>query len=142
MLRQLSILLFLFLTLSCQKDSMDVPSDALAESVAGVWHLSEKEAGSFGKKYWEDAKATPKDHRIILGNGSVLDTDSLSVCCAPTSLLINKNLIEVKPNPSLTVNPLCALIECVSCPTWDLEWTGNQLIITYCDGTRLKYLRG
>jgi len=118
-----------------------VPDYALTESVAGLWHLSEKEAGSFGKKYWIDAQATSKDSRIILRDGSILGEDSLTVCCAPTSLFINKRLIEVKPNPTLTTNPLCTLIECISCPTWDLEWAGNQLIITYCDGTRLKYLR-
>jgi hypothetical protein len=120
---------------------MDYPSMVDTESVAGTWHLSEKEMGSFGKKYWIDAQGTSKDIRVILPDGSILDADSLMICCAPTSLLINKRLVELKPNPSLTVNPLCALMECVSCPTWDLEWAGNQLVITYCDGTRLKYLR-
>lgn len=119
----------------------NISLDSFMQSTTGTWRLTERETGPFGKKYWIDAQGTVKDNRILRADGYILDSDSLVVCCMPTSLLINKKTWDLVPNPSLVANPLCSLNGCVSCSAWELEWLGSQLIITYCDGTRLKYTR-
>lgn len=141
MLRQLSILLILLLVLSCKEDSADVSPDMYMDSVSGQWNLFQQEKGTYGKKYWENVQATSKDHLIILDKGNIVGLDSMAICCAPNFLQINKTLVEIKANPQVTLNPQCALVQCASCSTWDLELVKNTLIITYCDGTRLKYIR-
>ncbi len=141
MLRQLFNFLFLLLLFSCKKEAIDVPVNDYMHSISGQWNLSQREKGTYGKKYWEDARATSKDHLIFLESGTIVDLDSLPVCCQPNYLQINKVTIEIKPSPQVAPNPVCALVQCIGCTTWDLEWAKNMLIITYCDGTRLKYIK-
>lgn len=141
MLRQLSIFIILFLIISCEKDSEKLTQDSALESIAGTWYLSEKETGSYGQKYWTDAQASQKDHRIILNDGSILDLDSLVVCCPPSALVINKSYVELAKNGQFAANPMCALVSCETCPSWELTWTGHTMVITYCNGTRLKYVK-
>jgi hypothetical protein len=142
MLRQLFILLLLFIVSACSKDTADAPqADALYGSVAGTWHLSEKEAGSYGQKYWVNANGTAKDIRVILQDGTILTTDSLQVCCAPKSYYINGYLRDLPEPDSKLVNPACAVIQCEYCSVWDMDLRADQLIITYCKGEKLKYVR-
>lgn len=126
--------------MSCKKDS-DVLLQPNFVSIAGTWRLAEIEKGSFGQKYWEAANASSSDNIIFLQDGAILDSDSLLLCCSPTSLLINNQLLEIKPDKSLAANPICAFVNCVSCPTWEVQWKNDELIISYCDGTREKYKR-
>ena len=139
MLRQVSILLFLLIILSCKEDSLNANADFV--SIAGTWGLKEVEKGSFGQKYWT-ASVGQTDHKIIFRqDGAVLDADSLGMCCAPTSLLINGKLLDIKPVTPVKINPLCSLVNCVTCPQWELEWKKNEIIILYCNGSREKYVR-
>ena len=140
MLRQLHIILFLFILLSCNSDSADMQPAAL-NSVAGTWRLIEIEKGGFGQKYWEATVANTGKDLIFREDGVILDSKSQSICCGPTSLLINGVFFEIKPSLTVTANPLCAVVNCVSCPTWEVEWRQNELIISYCDGTREKYTK-
>lgn len=140
MLRQLYILVFLFLLQSCTSDSDSItPADL--NSITGTWRLIQIEKGGFGQKYWESAVSTSADYLIFRADGVVLDADSLAKCCGPTSFLINNQLFEIKPSQAVTVNPLCAVVNCASCPTWEIQWKQNELIISYCDGSREKYAR-
>ncbi|WP_221393325.1 hypothetical protein [Dyadobacter sp. NIV53] len=110
-------------------------------SVAGTWRLIEIEKGGFGQKIWEVAAVNSAKNLVFREDGAILDSRNLSVCCGPTSLLINGDFFEIKPALAIAVNPLCAVVNCTSCPTWEIEWNKNQLIISYCDGTREKYAR-
>lgn len=141
MFRQLYIILFLFIILSCKDDSDAFLAEADFFSITGTWRLAEIEKGTFGQKYWEAANSQPSDNLIFTSNGAVLDSDSLKRCCSPTSLLINGQLFNVQPNATLAPNPVCAVINCVSCPTWEIEWKNDEIIIAYCDGSREKYTR-
>lgn len=142
-LQPILILLFILLSLPACKSDLDsmVQGEVSTDSIAGVWKLIEKEEGTYGKKYWMTVAAKPSDTRIFRSDGVILTADSLEVCCRPKELLINGKLIEVKALDSIAPNPTCALIECVACPTWEIEYRGRELIITYCDGLRLKYQR-
>lgn len=142
MLRQLFILLLLFVLSACKKDSAESPFfDFLSDSWGGVWHLSEIETGPYGKKYWVNANGTAKDIRILLNDGTMLTADSLQVCCAPKSYLVNGQSLSLPEPAAKYVNPACAIINCEYCAVWDMELRNNQLIITYCKGERLKYVR-
>ena len=141
MLRQLYFILFLFILLCCKEDSDALLPQAYFFSIAGTWRLTEIEKGTFGQKYWEPANVKPSDNIIFIANGSVLDSDSLKRCCSPTSLLINGQLLDIPPSTTLAPNPICAVVNCVSCPTWEIEWKNDELIISYCDGSRQKYTR-
>ena len=110
--------------------------------IAGTWRLIETEKGGFGQKFWETTSAKTSDSRIIRNDGVILDSDSLQVCCAPNSLLINGQFFKIPTDSTIRKNPLCAVIQCLGCDTWEIEWKKNdQLIITYCDGARFKYAR-
>ena len=140
MLRQVYILFFLFLIQSCKSEDAGV-MDADFVSVSGTWRLIEIEKGSFGQKFWEATGNKPAKNLIFREDGAILDSDSLAVCCGPTSLLINGQFFEIKPQQTVVVNPICAVVNCTSCPTWEITWNGNQMIITYCDGSREKYTK-
>ncbi|TDE16238.1 hypothetical protein [Dyadobacter psychrotolerans] len=138
MLRQLSVLLFLFLLLSCKKDSDEATPNFA--SISGTWRLAEIEKGTYGKKFWEKVDFKPSETRIFGTDGTILDKDGLAVCCSPKNVLINGKTLDVRTNPSLT-NPLCSLVDCIYCETWEMEWKNDEIIVTYCDGARYKYLR-
>lgn len=142
MLRQLFILLLLFIVSACSKDSADSPHfDSLNSASTGAWHLSEIETGPYGKKYWVNANGTAKDIRILLNDGTMLTADSLQVCCAPKSYYLNGHLWNLPEPAAKYVNAACAVINCEYCAVWDMELRSDQLIITYCKGERLKYVR-
>jgi len=140
MSRQVYILFFLFLIQSCKSEDAGVMSADFV-LVSGTWRLIEIEKGSFGQKFWEASTIKPAKNLIFRQDGAILDSDSLAVCCGPTSLLINSQFFEIKPQQTVVVNPICAVVNCTSCPTWEITWNGNQMIITYCDGSREKYTR-
>ena len=139
MLRQVYILLFLLILVSCKQDSLE--AQANFETLSGTWSLKEVENGSYGQKYWTAFAGQPSRKIIFRADGAVLSSDSLLICCAPTSLLVNKQLLEIKPATSPPVNPLCALVNCAPCPQWEIEWKRNEIIILYCSGEREKYVR-
>ena len=110
-------------------------------AISGTWRLAEIEKGTYGKKYWEKVASNSSESRIFRADGAILDKDGLAVCCSPKTLLINgSKLIDVPSSPSL-VNPLCSVVNCEYCETWEVEWKNEEVIITSCDGTRHKYVR-
>lgn len=142
MLRQLFILLLLFVLSACKKDSAESPLfDFVSDSWGGVWHLSEIETGPYGKKYWVNANGTAKDIRIILPDGTMLTSDSLQVCCAPKAYKIGNVLKDIPEPAAKYVNASCSVVYCENCSFWEMDLKGDQLIITYCKGEKLKYVR-
>lgn len=141
MLRQLYIILFILVLLSCKQDSMDLASANLI-SIAGTWRLTEVEKGSYGQKFWEAAVSASRPDLVFREDGYIVDKDGLPICCGPNALLINQQLFKIEPNKSITANPVCALVNCAPCPEWEITYQGGtELIILYCDGAREKYTR-
>jgi hypothetical protein len=105
MKRLLYIPLFLVLLLSCKKDSIDgamLFADFL--TIQGSWHLIEIERTSLdNKSVWESVSAIPVRHTgIPRRRGYTEYTDGTPACCAPKSLTINGQLIDIKPQASFT----------------------------------------
>jgi hypothetical protein len=139
----LYIPLFLVLLLSCKKDSIDgATSFADFLTIQGSWHLIEIERTSLdNKNVWESVSATKADTLIFRTDGVILNTDGTPACCAPKSLIINNQLMDIKPQQALPANPLCAAVNCVNCPTWELSLSDDQLIVSSCNNLRRKYVR-
>lgn len=130
------------LLLSCKKDSGDVFPQATFSTMSGQWHSIEKERSSLdNKSNWESIPAAQSDTIVFRGDGVILNVDGSPACCAPTSLIVNGQLLDIRPQSGLPVNPVCASITCVNCPTWEISWTDDQMIVTTCNAPRVKYIR-
>lgn len=130
--------------LACKKDSMDaVNSAALFTSIEGKWYLSAIERKSIAGTInnWEPVKPNQADTLIFRSDGVILQTDGKPACCAPGSLIINGNLMVVKPQTALPANLVCASVNCVNCPTWEIFMSGNEIIVNSCNSPRLKFVR-
>jgi hypothetical protein len=142
MKRLLYIPLFFVLLLSCKKDSIDAVNAADFRTIDGAWHLIEIEITSLdNKNKWESVSSTKSDTLIFRGDGVILNPDGTTACCSPTSLTINGQLLDVKPQAALPPNPLCTLVNCVNCPTWVISLSDDQMIVTSCNNPRKKYIR-
>ncbi|WP_138477805.1 hypothetical protein [Dyadobacter bucti] len=139
----LYIPVFLIVLFSCKKDDMDMLSadDAMA-SITGPWRLIEVEKGlATGQTSWAPVAAGKGDTLSFRSDGVVLDGESKPICCGPNTLIINGAVMPVKPQQPLAPNPACALINCVGCTTWELQFVENELIVTICNSQRMKYVR-
>ena len=143
MKRLLYIPLVLVWLLSCKKDSFDDMSPNLAfTTVSGPWHSIEIERSSLdNKSTWEPIAASKSDTLIFRGDGVVLNANGTPRCCAPATMIINGNLLDVKPQTALPNNPQCELLNCITCPTWEVSLSDDQLIIGTCNSPRVKYVR-
>ncbi|MCF2516904.1 hypothetical protein [Dyadobacter sp. CY351] len=131
------------LLLSCKKDTMEAMNAPELLSVQGKWYLTavEKNAIDGRNKVWEPIDLAKADTLIFRSDGVMLDTDGKPRCCAPGMLIINDQVMPVKPQVALPPNPLCVLVNCVNCPSWDIELSGPEMIVTPCNNQRLKYVR-
>jgi len=129
--------------LSCKKDSVgDMLPNAAFGDVSGVWHSIEVERSSLdNKSSWEPIEAAKSDSLIFRGDGVVLNADGSPRCCAPATLIINGTLLDVKPQIALPNNPQCEKLNCITCPTWEVSMSDDQLIIGTCNAPRMKYVR-
>lgn len=143
MKRLLYIPLFLILLLSCKKDSIDGASSYMDfQTIQGAWHLIEIERTSLdNKNVWESVSSAQSDTLTFRGDGVILYTDGTPACCSPKSLIINGQLLDIKPQAALPANPLCALVNCVYCPTWEISLSDDQLIVSSCNSQKRKYVR-
>lgn len=143
MKRLLYIPVVLVCLLSCKKESDSDPMQfsAAFQSVAGTWHSVEIERSSLdNKSVWGPIASEKSDTLIFRTDGVVLNADSTPRCCAPPTLIINGQLLDVKPQTALPNNPLCEL-NCITCPTWEISWNDDQMIISTCASPRIKYVR-
>jgi hypothetical protein len=130
------------LSLSCAKDSGDAYPQLTFSTISGKWHSIETERSSLdNKSVWEPIAGAQSDTIVFRGDGVILNADGSPACCAPTSLIINGQLIDIRPQSGLPVNPQCASVNCVNCPTWEVSWNDDQLIIATCNAPRIKYVR-
>ena len=143
MKRLLYIPFFIALLIACKKDSMDVYNSASFTTIEGKWYLAaiEKKPINGGTNAWEPIKPNQADTLIFRADGVILQTDGKPACCAPGSLIINGNLLDVKPQTALAPNPICASVNCINCTTWEIFMSGNEMIINPCNFPRTKYVR-
>ena len=144
MKRLLYISLILTSVFGCKKDSLDSANlqSGFTSTISGPWKLVAVERTSIdNKNVWEPVPAAQSDTLIFRGDGLILYGDGSPRCCAPKSLVINGILRDIKPQQAVPANPLCATVNCVYCPTWELSWTDDQLIVSSCMNAREKYVR-
>lgn len=145
MRRLLYIPLVLVCLLSCKEDSdRDAMQPAITafRSVSGTWHSVEIERSSLdNKNAWEQIPAAKSDTLVFRTDGVVLNANGTPRCCAPASLIINGELADIKPQSMLPNNPQCELLNCITCPAWEISMTADQMIISTCSSPRVKYVR-
>lgn len=145
MKRLLYLPLYFLVLLSCSKDSQEVQSAAEFLNVAlfeGKWKLAETEKITIDhQKLWEPVSGAQSYTMILRNDGVILNADGKPACCAPTSLIINDQLMQIKPQSPIPTNEACELVNCINCPTWEIELTGNQMIVTACNSPRMKFVR-
>ncbi|CAG4993786.1 hypothetical protein DYBT9275_01234 [Dyadobacter sp. CECT 9275] len=138
----LHISLLLLLVLGCKKDDADGPVNSFATGLEGRWKLVETEKGVVGNQGWVAVPGEQADYLIFRSDGVLIDSTGLPACCSPIAFIINQKLFEIKPQAPLAANPACSSRNCVLCPTWDIQYSGNELVVSYCDSPRRKYVRG
>jgi len=137
----LYIPVILLLILGCASDRDAGPQISDAAPVEGKWLLIETEQIVNGKKVWIPANTLTPTYIYFRYDGVILNEDRKSACCAPKFLSINNNLIEIKPQETIAYVSDCTLVLCGSCPVWDIEMTGNEMIIAQCQVPRNKYVK-
>ncbi|GGM80906.1 hypothetical protein GCM10010967_10910 [Dyadobacter beijingensis] len=116
--------------------------NAAFTTVSGLWHSIEIERSSLdNKSSWEPIAATQSDSLIFRSDGVVLNANGTPRCCAPATMIINGALLDVKPLTALPSNPQCELLNCITCPTWEVSLSDDQLILNTCNSPRVKYVR-
>lgn len=139
-MRKSLIILLVAMCLSNCKENTETPKPKL-ESIVGKWRLVEKEVEINGQKTWQKAPDQLSYTFSINSVGVVLDNTGLPACCGPKSYKLNGVVIDIEPAAELPVNPVCATVNCAPCDVWDMDQTGNELIVSYCELERAKYIR-
>lgn len=110
--------------------------------ITGTWRLTGVEQGAVGQNSsWVDLSADSTKDVIFRYDFVLMTPTGLPACCAPTSLTINGNFVEIKPTTALAPNPDCSKINCTNCLIWDLKLSGNEMIISRCNTPRARYKR-
>lgn len=143
MKRLLYIPLFLVCLLSCKEDNDSSPMQSMTfQTMSGAWRSAEVEKSSLGNgSTWEPIAAAQSDTLVFRSDGVILNANGKPRCCAPNTLTVNGRLYDVKPTSALPANADCELVNCVTCPTWEISWEGNQMIIGTCNSPKTKYVR-
>lgn len=140
-MKQIFIFVLLVLTFSgCKKEENQDPLPEI-KTIVGKWRLDAYERIVNGEKVWEKVTGEPS-YLSFRFDGVILGKDGLPTCCAPTSFTLNGILFNIVPKAKLPENPQCALVDCYSCPIWEMEQNEDQLILSYCIGpSRARYIR-
>ncbi|GLU51948.1 hypothetical protein [Dyadobacter frigoris] len=142
MKRLLYIPLLLILLLGCKSNENDSATpQSLVTSLSGKWLMTETEVTVNGKKVWQVVNTLTPVYLIFRSDGVMLDGDGKASCCGPNALSINGNFFKIEPQSEVTYSLDCAAVDCLACPVLDIEYSGNQMIITYCIGGRVKYIK-
>jgi hypothetical protein len=140
MKKLLLALIIPFVLVNCKKDDPE-PAPEISALVY-TWKHTAYEHVVNGEKVWVPIEIEPR-YISFRFDGLILDSKGLPACCAPRTYYVNGVLFEVKPKATVPVNEQCALVDCIECATWNIEQTGNELILSYCEPvtTRSKYIR-
>ena len=143
MKRLMYALLLPFLLLNCKKERELAPLPAIKE-IVGRWRLDAMEKTVNGQKVWEKVTSDPPSYLTFRFDGLLMDEKGLPWCCSPNTLVVNGTPFKIKPQDKVPTNPQCALINCYSCPSWNLEQKENELVLaSECEfqNYRSRYLR-
>ena len=144
MKRLLYVPILVMMLLGCksnENDSVAAQSAAL-QSIFGKWLMTETEQVVNGKLVWTKATTLTPVYLSFSPEGVLLDSDGLAFCCGPDELYVNGSNIKIDQKAKLTYfNEACATVNCIGCPTMDIEQSGHEMIVSYCQGGRVKYIR-
>lgn len=141
MKRYLYILLLPLFLLNCKKEP--TPLRAI-KKIVGRWRLDAVEKTVNGQKVWEKVSFDSPSYLVFRFDGVILDEKGFPWCCSPNTLVVNGTPFKIKPQDKVPTNPQCALINCYSCPSWNLEQKENELVLaSECEfqNYRSRYLR-
>ena len=138
MKRLFYIPLLFILLFGCKKDKIDMQPDEIIEPLVGKWLLTESEQSVNGKKVWQPVNSNDPQYLVFRFDGVMFDKDGNAACCAPKELSINGNLFTIQPKTKVIYDN-CVAVLCLYCPVFDIEYVGNQMIISYCGAGRVKY---
>ena len=136
-------LMFIFVLVACKKDDPEPEPEPEIAAIAHRWKLTAYEKIADGKKIWVPIDGEP-NYISFRFDGLILDSNDLPACCSPRTYYLNGVLFEVKPKAEVPTNSYCISVDCIGCDTWDIEQTGNELIISLCEpfaDRRSKYIR-
>ncbi|WP_026632450.1 hypothetical protein [Dyadobacter alkalitolerans] len=139
-MRKSIIILLVAICLSNCKDDTEEPNPKL-ESIVGKWRLIEKEVEINGQKMWQKASDRIPYTFSINPAGVVLDNAGLPACCGPKSFMLNGIVVKIESATELPINPTCATVNCAPCDVWGMDQKGNELIISYCELERAKFIK-
>ena len=129
---------FLVLGVFSCKEKQLTPEEI--QPLVGKWRVTAIERAD--KKEWEYVTQSGQHQFEIRYDGVVLDSKGLSTCCGPLYLTINGKKFSIVPKETVPDNPICALINCVYCETWNMDLQDNVLTISYCNGlARVRYVK-
>lgn len=131
--------MFIFL-FNCKKDKVDSQPDEIIKPIVGQWHLTEIEQEVNGKKVWQPFTSTNPQYLVFRSDGVMFDINGFASCCGPKELSINGASFIVEPKTNITYGH-CAAVSCAYCAVLDIDYSGDQMILTYCFGARLKYIK-
>lgn len=132
-------LLFLFL-FNCKKDKVDIQPDEIIKPLVGEWVLTEREQLVNGKKVWRPVLTFNLEYLIFRSDGVMFDINGFASCCGPKELSINGSSFIVEPKTNVGYGH-CANVNCAYCAVLDIDYSGDQMILTYCSGAKFKYFR-
>lgn len=135
------ILLISSILIECKDKQMD--PDPEINGIVGKWRFEGYEKEENGNKIWFKETTDQPSFLTIRFDGIMLNSNGLPACCRPGSYNLNGTFYKIEPKADIPENPQCALVDCVGCETLQLDQTGDEMIMTYCEplGTRIKYVR-
>lgn len=139
-MRKLLLLILINLALSkCKNDVKE--SISPIETITGTWRLAEKQVVVNGQPVWQDITDQSPYSFTISTDGAILNGAGLPECCVPKTLSVNGVAVGIPSSSQLPSNPDCARVNCALCESWDIETSGEELIIDYCGRERAKFTK-
>ncbi|GLU51949.1 hypothetical protein [Dyadobacter frigoris] len=132
-------LLFIFL-FNCKNDKIDARQDEIIKPIVGQWRLTEIEQEVKDKKIWQPVDSITSQYLVFRSDGVMFDKNGIANCCGPKELSINGASFRIKPKTKVNYDH-CAAANCAYCAVMDIEYSGDQMIITNCNPVRFKYIK-
>jgi hypothetical protein len=141
MKKLLYIPLVLVCFFACKNDKEEINPESLIGPLVGKWMVKETELIVNGKKVWQPASASLPVYVTIHSDGIILDADGNVDCCGSNELNINGSSFKIDPKSRIPFSGNCIGVSCVICPAQDIDHSGNEMIISYCMGPRVRYVK-
>ncbi|TLU90310.1 hypothetical protein [Dyadobacter sediminis] len=128
--------LLLFAFTNCKKDERD-PISSFA-NIAGTWRPIEHTSPDSVTVPVTNAESNIVVFRF---DGVMLNKNGYLPCCAPTSYTVNGISMQVKPLIPVELDPICALVNCASCPNFRIVKNKPNELTTYCGEYSTRFVR-